>query len=131
MPNIEKHPAGSFSWIELGTTDQNAAKSFYSSVFGWEVNDSPIGPNEVYTIFKLDGRDPAACYTLRPEQAQNGVPPHWMIYVTVDSADDAVNRAKELGANVMAGPFDVMEFGRMAVIQDPTGAIFSVWQAKS
>src|SRR5579885_870186 len=113
MPNIEKHPAGSFCWIELGTTDQNAAKSFYSSVFGWEVNDFPMGPNEFYTMFKLEGRDAAACYTLRPDQKEHGVPAHWMIYVCVDNADESLNKAKDLGANVLAGPFDVYDFGRM------------------
>ena len=67
MPNIEKHTPGSFCWIELGTTDQNAAKNFYGKLFGWEANDMPMGPNGVYTIFKLAGRDAAAGATLRPE----------------------------------------------------------------
>src|SRR5437588_732659 len=131
MANIEKHPAGSFCWIELGTTDQNGAKSFYGTVFGWAVNDFPMGPNESYTMFQLDGRDAAACYTLRPDQKEHGVPSHWMIYVSVDDADKTVSRATELGGKVLAGPFDVFDFGRMAVIQDPTGATFSVWQPKS
>ena len=129
MTYIDKHPAGSFCWIELATTDQKAAKDFYGSLFGWSPQDSPIGPNEVYTIFKLEGRDAAAGYTLREDQRTHGVPPNWMIYITVDSTDQAATKAKQLGATVVMTPFDVMDLGRMAVIQDPTGAHFCVWQA--
>jgi len=129
MPHIEQHPAGEFCWIELGTTDQAAAKQFYGSLFGWKPNDMPMGPGEVYTIFQLEGRDCAAGYTLNP-QRQPGVPPHWMVYIAVDSADDAVARVEEAGGTVLLAPFDVYTAGRMAVLQDPTGGTFSVWQAK-
>jgi predicted enzyme related to lactoylglutathione lyase len=129
MTNIDKHPAGSFCWIELHTTDQNAAKSFYGSLFGWNPQDMPMGPNDFYTIFKLQGRDAAAGCTLRPEERTQGVPPHWMIYITVDSADAAAAKAQQLGGKIFAPAFDVMDAGRMAVIQDPTGAIFCPWQA--
>ena len=129
MTKIDKHSAGSFCWIELGTTDQTAAKAFYSSLFGWSPQDSPIGPNEVYTLFKLEGRDAAAGYTLRQDQRANGVPPNWMIYIAVDSADQAAAKTKQLGGTVIVPPFDVMDLGRMAVIQDPAGAHFCVWQA--
>lgn len=130
MPRIEKHKPGSFCWIELATTDQNAAKTFYGSLFGWEISDLPMGPGEVYTIFKLDGGDVSAAYTLRPEQRAQGVPPNWMIYVAVDDADAAATRAAQVGGKVLAPAFDVMDLGRMAVLQDPDGATFSVWQAK-
>jgi predicted enzyme related to lactoylglutathione lyase len=130
MPRIEKHPPGAFCWIELATTDQNAAKSFYGKLFGWAVNDFPMSPNDFYSMFQLEGRDTAAAYTMRPEQRSQGVPPHWMIYVAVESADTAANRAAQLGGKVLAPPFDVYNAGRMAVLQDPTGATFSVWQAK-
>jgi predicted enzyme related to lactoylglutathione lyase len=89
-----------------------------------------MGPGEVYSMFKLNGEDAAAAFTLRPEQRANGVPPHWMIYVAVDDADQIAARAASLGATIVAPPFDVFDFGRMAVIQDPTGAMFSIWQAK-
>jgi uncharacterized protein len=130
MPQVDKHPPGAFCWIELGTTDQNAAKKFYASVFGWDVKDMPMGPGAAYTIFKLQDRDAAAAYTLRPDQRSMGVPPHWMLYVTVENADVAAKKAQALGGKIMAGPFDAGTFGRMAVIQDPTGAILSLWQAK-
>jgi predicted enzyme related to lactoylglutathione lyase len=57
-------------------------------------------------------------------------PPHWNLYVAVDSADDIAKRAGELGGTLIAAPFDVMTFGRMAVIQDPTGGVFCIWQSR-
>jgi predicted enzyme related to lactoylglutathione lyase len=130
MTTIERNAPGSFCWIELGTSDQNAAKHFYGNLFGWQAADSPMGPDEMYTIFRLDGRDAAAGYTLRKGQLAAGVPPHWMIYIAVENADAAAQKAGSLGAQVILPPFDVMEAGRMAVITDPTGAIVSLWQAK-
>lgn len=130
MPNIEKHTPGTFCWIELTTTDQNAAKNFYGKLFGWEASDMPIGENDFYTIFKLGGRDAAAAYSLPAEQRAAGVPPNWLLYVAVDSADEAAKRAAEIGGKVCLEPFDVFDLGRMAVIQDPTGAAIAFWQAK-
>jgi uncharacterized protein len=131
MPYIDRHNRGDFCWFELGTTDQSAAKAFYTSLFAWTFDDSPIGPDDFYTIFKLQERDVAAAYTLRPDQRSQGVPANWMVYVQVESADDTVRRAGELGAKVLAPAFDVFNAGPMAALADPTGAIFSVWQAKA
>src|SRR5258708_26242582 len=130
MANIDKHPVGSFCWIELGTSDQNAAKGFYTSLFGWTFNEFPMGPQEVYTIFRLQDRDAAAAYTLRPEERAQGVPPHWNLYVEVDNADQSAAKAAELGGTVLAPAFDVMDVGRMAIVQDPTGAVIQVWQSR-
>lgn len=129
MPNVEKHEPGDFCWIELATTDQAAAKKFYSQLFGWGIQEFPTGPNELYTIFQMDGRDVAAACSLRQEQRKQGIPSHWNLYVAVENADTAASRAAELGAKVLAAPFDVFDAGRMAVLQDSTGAVFSVWQA--
>ena len=129
MTNIDKHPAGSFCWIELHTSDQNAAKSFYTALFGWQPEDMPMGPNDFYTIFKLQGRDAAAGCSLRPEQRAQSDPSHWTIYIAVENADAAVAKAEQLGGKVLAPAFDVMDAGRMAWVQDPTGAAFCVWQA--
>jgi uncharacterized protein len=130
MPHIAKHSPGNFCWVELATTDQSAAQAFYGKIFGWSANNIPMGPDGVYTIFQLEGRDAAAACTLRPDQLQRGVPPHWNLYVAVESADATAARAAELGGTVLAPPFDVMDAGRMAVLQDPTGAVFSLWQPK-
>lgn len=129
MTNVDKQPAGSFCWIELHATDQNAAKKFYSALFGWQANDMPMGPGDFYTIFRLEGRDAAAGCTLRPEERSQGIPPHWLIYIAVDNTDAAVSKGQQLGGKILAPAFDVMDAGRMAIIQDPIGAVFCIWQA--
>jgi len=128
MPVIDSTAPGSFCWIELATIDQNAAKEFYTALFGWSLVDSLMGPDEIYTMFKLQGRDVGAAYTLNQAMREQGVPPNWMIYVASESADDTAQAAVDAGGRVTAGPFDVSDFGRMAVLQDPTGAMLSVWQ---
>ena len=79
-------------------------------------------------MFQMRGKEVGAAYTMRPEERQSGAPPHWNNYVTVTNVDEAVKKAEGLGAKVFAPPFDVMDAGRMAVLQDPTGAVFQVWQ---
>jgi predicted enzyme related to lactoylglutathione lyase len=128
MTEFSSHPVGTFCWPELATTDQKGGAAFYGALFGWDVDEQPIGPTETYTMFKMRRLEVAAASTLRPEQSQHGVPPHWNAYVTVADADLAAKRAGELGGTVIAPPFDVMDAGRMAVLQDPTGAVVSVWQ---
>lgn len=129
MAHIDKHAPGEFCWMELATTDQSSAKNFYGSLFGWAANDMPMGPDSYYTIFRLQGRDCAAGYTLTAQE--KGQPPHWNLYIAVENADAAASKAASLGAKVPAPAFDVMDAGRMSVIEDPTGAVFVVWQAKN
>lgn len=125
MAERTEYAPGTFSWADLSTSDQEAAKSFYGSLFAWEYEDVPIGDGAVYTMARIGGLDVAAIGPLQdPSQ-----PPHWNCYVTVEDADAAAARAGELGATVLAEPFDVFESGRMAVVQDPQGGIVSVWQA--
>ena len=74
---------------ELATTDQKAGVAFYRALFGWDVNEQPIGPDETYSMFLMRGKEVAAAYTMRPEERQSGAPPHWNLYVTVANADDS------------------------------------------
>src|SRR5438552_5509696 len=132
MTVLTQHAPGTFCWPELLTTDQNAAKKFYTSQFGWKTNDIPLGPDAVYTIFQKNGKDLAALWKLSPDQTKKmGMPPNWNPYVAVTSADQSAAKAKQLGGTVLVEPMDVMDKGRMAAIKDPTGAAFSIWQAKS
>jgi predicted enzyme related to lactoylglutathione lyase len=124
MGERESYTPGTFSWAELVTSDAGAAKAFYGELFGWAFDDQPAGEAGVYTMARSDGREVAGMFA----DAQQ--PPHWNSYVTVASADDAAERAAALGATVVAPPFDVMEAGRMAVVQDPTGAFVAVWEAR-
>jgi hypothetical protein len=123
---------GTFSWAELSTTDTDGAKSFYGELFGWEAEDGEI-PEEagggVYTMLKLGGEQVAALQEQRADQRDAGIPPNWFSYITVASADDAAAKAKELGGSIHMDAFDVLTAGRMAVLGDPTGAVFGVWQA--
>jgi predicted enzyme related to lactoylglutathione lyase len=130
MAEFSSHAPGTISWAELATTDQKAGVAFYRALFGWDVSEQPMGPGETYSMFMMRGKEVAAAFAMRAEDRQSGVPPHWNLYVTVADADDAVKRAQGLGAKVFAPPFDVMEAGRMAVLQDPAGAVFQVWQGK-
>jgi len=90
-----------------------------------------MGGGATYTMFQLDGSDAAAAYTMDQEMRDRGVPPHWMLYIATADADQAAAKAGQAGGKVLAEPFEVMNFGRMAVMQDPTGANFSVWEPKA
>jgi predicted enzyme related to lactoylglutathione lyase len=130
MGERTKYTPGTFSWTDLTTTDQGAAKTFYGELFGWDGDDQPVGDGVVYSIMKLGGKDVAAISPQPQQQREAGVPPAWNSYVTVESADEALARAAQLGATVHAPAFDVMEAGRMGVVQDPQGAYFLAWEPK-
>jgi len=119
---------GTFCWGELTTADQAAAKAFYGPLLGWQANDIPLGGDSYYSLQMVDGKRVAAIGPQPQQQRDAGVPPLWNSYVSVDSADTVAERAKELGGTMHAPPFDVMTAGRMAVIQDPQGAYFMLWQ---
>jgi hypothetical protein len=134
FPNMQPSPAqvpGAPCWFELATSDQKAANQFYSQLFGWSVNDSPIGEDMVYSIYQLGGRDVGAGYTLMPDMKAQGIPPHWAVYFATSNTDETAAKAAELGATVLQQPFDVFEHGRMAVVRDPEGAVFCLWQPKT
>lgn len=121
------YDAGTPSWIDLTTSDAEAAKVFYTSLFGLTAHDMPMPTGGVYTMLKKGDHDVAALSKASPEQAN--IPPHWNTYITVDDVDAATAKATELGGSVHVPAFDVMNSGRMAVLQDPAGAFFCVWQA--
>jgi predicted enzyme related to lactoylglutathione lyase len=129
MPEFSSHAPGTLCWPELATTDQKGGVAFYRGLLGWDVVESPIGPTETYSMFNIKGKPVAAGYSMRSEERQHGVPPHWNAYIAVANADDTVMRAEVLGAKILVSPFDVMDAGRMAVLQDPTGASFCIWQS--
>ncbi len=130
MTKVTRHEPGAFSWVELATTDPQGAKTFYTTLFGWSFTDGPMGPGpeDIYTRLQLGGDDVGALYPMMREQQTQGVPSFWLCYVTVASADEAARKAKALGGKVCAEPFDVMDYGRMAILQDSSGATLAVWQ---
>ena len=130
MGETPKHEPGTFCWVELGSSDQNAARDFYTALFGWEAEDVPMGEDSSYTMFHKGGKYTAALYQVDPQQP-NAAADCWGVYVAVDSVDAATEKARKLGALVLAEPFEVFDSGRMSVLQDPAGAVFSLWQARA
>jgi predicted enzyme related to lactoylglutathione lyase len=129
MPERDGYIPGVPCWIDTNQPDPAAAAPFYQDLFGWEVEDvMPPGSPGQYFIGRLRGGDVAAIGSI-PE----GAPPMavWNTYIWVDSADDSALLAQKAGGTVLVEPFDVSDAGRMAVIADPEGAVFSVWQAKN
>lgn len=131
MGTRSNYSPGTFSWTDLTTPDQDAAKRFYVELFGWQADDQPIGENAFYSLMELDGADVAAISPQPEQQRTAGAPPLWNSYITVTSADETAERAAQLGATVHAPAFDVFDAGRMAVVQDPVGAFFLVWEPKA
>jgi uncharacterized protein len=121
---VESYAPGSFCWAELATSDAAAAAGFYGEMFGWNTEEH-LMPMGIYVLFRCGDNDVAGMF-----QAPPGVPVNWGPHFSVVSADDAAAKALSLGGKVVAGPLDAHEAGRMAVVQDPQGATFTLWQAK-
>jgi predicted enzyme related to lactoylglutathione lyase len=131
MPETTVQAPGTFCWLDLGTTDAAGAKKFYETVFGWVTEDLAMGESGTYTMIHVGDKELGGMYELRAEQRSQGAPPSWMGYVLVENADATVAKVSGLGGTVIMKPFDVMDKGRMAILRDPTGAVFAVWQDKS
>lgn len=128
MLERDGYPPGVPCWVDTSQPDPEAAVTFYGGLFGWEFEDAmPAGSSAHYYTGRLRGRDVAAVGAVPrggPERAA------WNTYVWVESADAAVAKVRDAGGRVVTDPVDVMDAGRMAVVTDPEGAAFSVWQAK-
>jgi len=129
MPERDGYIPGVPCWVDTSQPNPEAVLPFYRGLFGWDFEDMmPKGSDGKYFVARLHGGDVAAVGSL-PE----GSPPvaTWNTYIWVDSADDAATKARNAGGAVLAEPFDVLDAGRMAVVADPEGAAFCVWQAKT
>jgi len=132
MPERKEYAPGTPSWVDLQTTDQAAAKSFYGQLFGWTYEDNPTGSEPdaaIYSMAVLKGQHVAAIAPMPP--GGDGIPPHWNSYVTVADVDASAGVAAKAGGTVLMPAMDVMDAGRMAVIADPTGGVIALWQAKN
>jgi predicted enzyme related to lactoylglutathione lyase len=125
MSEKTSHTPGTFCWIDLGTPDQDAAGDFYGALFGWRLKeDENAEQTGGYRTAELEGKAVGGVMKLM----QEGQPPAWLNYVCVEDADATVARARQAGAAVHAEPMSVLDYGRMAILADPTGAAFGVWQ---
>jgi predicted enzyme related to lactoylglutathione lyase len=112
---------GALTWNELHTGDIAAATAFYRAAFGIEI--APMKDAENYWTVNVGGKSVGGAMT--QENDPPGTPPHWLTYFAVDSVDNVVDAMVKRKGNVLAAPFDMMA-GRMAVVQDPQGAVFAM-----
>lgn len=115
---------GRLVWHELMTTDLAAAQAFYKKVVGWGTKQWE--GNADYMMWMAGDKPVGGLMPLPAEAAKAGAPPNWLTYVEVPDADETVAQAKSLGAQVLAGPEDIPQVGRFAVLQDPQGAVFAI-----
>ena len=120
MATFESFVQGAPCWIEHSSGDVDAAKAFYTGLFGWEYDD-----RDHYAMAMLGGSTVAGLTPVMDETQ----PPSWGVYLAVDSVDDAVEKARNAGGMVVAGPMDVDDQGRMAWVVDTAGAAVGLWQA--
>jgi len=120
---------GTFNWADLATSDAKSAIAFYSSLFHWTARDISVGSG-IFTMLFRNDKAVASLYQLSQQQRAQGIPSHWMAYVAVASTDDTAAQVTQLGGQVLVAPFDILDLGRMALLLDPTGAPFAIWQAE-
>jgi predicted enzyme related to lactoylglutathione lyase len=122
------YPPGVPCWVDTGQPDPEAAVDFYRGLFDWEFEDRmpPDSPGR-YFVAQVRGRDVAGVGSLPQDMPQDAT---WNTYIWVESADDAAAKVKDAGGGVVMEPFDIPGAGRMAVLSDPSVAVFCVWEAK-
>ena len=119
-------PRGRFVWYELMTSDPSAAQSFYTQLIGWATKAGDLA-DQPYTEWVNGETSIGGMMQLPDEAKQQGAPPHWLAYVAVQAVDDTLQQAAGLGAKTLMGPMDIPTVGRIAVIQDPQGAVIAVY----
>jgi uncharacterized protein len=125
MSERTSYESGTPCWIDLGTPDIEAAAGFYGGLFGWDIPESENAEQTGgYRQAMLRGKPVAGVMPLM----QEGQPPAWSTYVSVEDADATAAKVTEAGGTAIAEPMDVMDLGRMAIFADPTGAVFGIWQ---
>ena len=125
MGERTEYAPGTFCWVDLGTSDVEAAKAFYGGVFGWDYEDVPMSGDFTYTLALREEHVVAGLYDV----SGIGQPAAWVSYVAVEDIHAATDRANELGATVLTGPAAAGQAGRLSVVADPTGAVFALWEA--
>ncbi len=131
MSEVSSYNPGTFCWVDLATADAAGSKHFYSQLLGWTYIDNPIeGTDMVYSMMQKDDKNVCGLYQMDDGMLEQGIPPHWTSYISVESADAGAEKVAAAGGTVLMEPADVFEAGRMAMAQDATGAAFGLWQPK-
>lgn len=129
MSDRDGYRAGVPCWVMCVQPDAEAVAGFYADLLGWETESlMPSGSEGKYVLCRLRGRDVAA--VVSPHGATPPPAPVWTTHVWVDSADEAAAKAVELGGAVVGEPFDSPGGGRQAILADPAGAVFGVWEPR-
>ena len=115
------------AWVDLATSDAAAAREFYSKVFGWKID---VNPDPQYGGYGMANVGDKRVAGIAPKMSPDA-PTAWSIYIGTDDADDLAKKVQAAGGKIIAPPFDVGDQGRMAVFQDPTGAVISAWQPRA
>ena len=126
MAEFTSYAHGTPCWVDVTSSDISGTNAFYSGLFGWTAE----GLGEAaggYTMYTLNGKNVAAASP--PPPGSEGSPPHWTTYLASDDVDETARKIRDAGGTVLVDPFDVFDSGRMTIAQDPTGAVFGVWQA--
>ena len=126
-PPPYKH--GQFNWVDLNSHDMSRARTFYGKLFGWDVDDVDTGDGPTYALFRNGEHIVAGVGQMSDEMKSQGVPPMWNSYINVEGIEGIVTAAERHGATVVAPVMEVMDAGKMAFIQDPTGAMVAFWEA--
>jgi len=121
---------GRFVWYELMTTDIPAAVSFYTKVIGWEMNAWPTPDGQPpYQMWKVPGKaEVGGVFSLPEEACKMGAPPAWLGNICVADLDGTLAKLQALGGQVHRPAFEVPDVGRVAIVADPTGATFALYQ---
>jgi uncharacterized protein len=126
MPEVDAYAPGTPMWIDLSSPDPEASANFYGKLFGWTRSAIPDPDAGGYGMFLLNGKQVAGVGPITNE----GQPPAWLTYVATEDAAATTEKAKQAGGKVLMEPMEVMNAGSMAVLADPTGAVFGLWQPK-
>jgi len=127
---MTSYAPGTFCWVDLATFDTNAAKKFYNELFGWTPLDTPMGGDMIYTIMTINDKPVAALYEMMPQQREMNVPSNWLSYINVTNISDTLEVVRNNNGNILMDRMDNMDAGISAIIQDPEGAIVSLWEPK-
>lgn len=131
MNQTWNNQSGQFCWIEMMTKDGAGFKEFYGKLFGWNIAEEAMSSGGSYMMFNLKADQPlGGAFQMNADMLKQNIPTHWNAYITVENVDATVTKVAGLGGKVVQAPFDVVDAGRMAVLEDPSGAIVSVWQGK-
>lgn len=132
MKTVTRYPDGIFCWTDLATTDAAAAKKFYMNLFGWDVVETPTDDSGgTYNNMHIAGQKIAGMGQLPPDMQAQGVPSNWTCYIKHDDLDGVTEKVMAAGGTVMLPTMEIMEEGRMAMFQDPSGAVFGVWEPRN